>query len=376
VGGHFKNAVAILIEDKVFLSQHIGDMETPQAFEAFQRTIETLGSIYEFQPDGVACDAHPDYISSQYARSQARSQNLPVFSVQHHYAHVLACMAENQIDPPVLGVAWDGTGYGLDQTIWGGEFLQVSDRTFERVATMRSFRLPGGEKAVKEPRRVALGLLYELFNQDWQQLEDHLNHADPIAAFAPRELQILKTMLQKELNAPVTSSVGRLFDAIASLIGLRQTATFEGQAAMELEFALLNHNNNHNNIDVNNIDVDAEYPFEIQTDSSNIPNSPLIIDWAPMIQQILADVASGQPIPQISIQFHNTLVSATVAIAKQVGIKQVVLTGGCFQNKYLTERLIQKLTAENFRPYWHQWVPPNDGGIALGQIVAALQSRS
>ncbi len=365
VGGHFKNAVAISIQDKVFLSQHIGDLETPQAFEAFQTVIKTLGSIYEFQPDAIACDAHPDYISSQYARSQ----NLPVFPVQHHYAHVLACMAENQLDPPVLGVAWDGTGYGLDGTIWGGEFLQVSERTFERVAHWRSFRLPGGEKAVKEPRRVALGLLYELFGND---LDRYLNQFNPypIQAFTPRELQILKTMLQKQVNAPLTSSVGRLFDAIASLIGLRQTSTFEGQAAMELEFALsdiTNLNNTHIYID-----PDAEYPFEIHANSDpTLPDSPLIIDWAPTIRQISADLESQQPIALISTQFHNTLVAATVAIAKQVGTEQVVLTGGCFQNKYLTERLIQKLAAENFRPYWHQWVPPNDGGIALGQIVAA-----
>lgn len=370
VGGHFKNAIAILMADKVFLSQHIGDMETPQAFDAFQTVIKTLGSIYDFQPDGIACDAHPDYISSQYARSQSSFFGLPVFSVQHHYAHVLACMAENQIEPPVLGISWDGTGYGLDGTIWGGEFLAVSDRSFQRVAHWRTFRLPGGEKAVKEPRRVALGLLYELFGADF---DDGFNPFNPLPLqdFSPRELQVIKTMLQKQLNAPLTSSMGRLFDAIAALIGLRQTVTFEGQGAMELEFIL----SQIDEIDseINPINRDAEYSFKIENNLENLPNQPLIVDWQPMIREILADLRFQQPIALISLKFHNTLVAATVAIAKQIGIEKIALTGGCFQNKYLTERMIQKLTEANFRPYWHQWVPPNDGGLALGQIIAALR---
>lgn len=369
VGGHFKNAIAILMADKVFLSQHIGDMETPQAFDAFQTVIKTLGSIYDFQPEGIACDAHPDYISSQYARSQSAKFGLPVFSVQHHYAHVLACMAENQIEPPVLGISWDGTGYGLDGTIWGGEFLAVSDRSFQRVAHWRTFPLPGGEKAVKEPRRVALGLLYELFGADFDDSFSPFNPL-PLQDFSPRELQVIKTMLQKQLNAPLTSSMGRLFDAIAALIGLRQTVTFEGQGAMELEFILSQIDEIDS--DINPINRDAEYSFAIENNPAQ-PNQPLIVDWQPMIREILADLRFPQPIALISLKFHNTLVAATVAIAKQIGIEKIALTGGCFQNKYLTERMIQKLTEANFRPYWHQWVPPNDGGLALGQIVAALR---
>lgn len=371
VGGHFKNAIAILMENKVFLSQHIGDMETPQAFDAFQTVIKTLGSIYDFQPDGIVCDAHPDYISSQYARSQSsKFFGLPVFPVQHHYAHVLACMAENQIEPPVLGISWDGTGYGLDGTIWGGEFLAVSDRSFQRVAHWRTFRLPGGEKAVKEPRRSALGLLYELFGADFDDGFDPF-HPLPLQDFSPRELQVIKTMLQKELNAPLTSSVGRLFDAIAALIGLRQTVSFEGQGAMELEFVLSQIQPIASEKDP--IDWDAEYSFKIEKNAANLPNQPLIVDWQPMILEILADLRSQQPIALISLKFHHTLVAATVAIAKQVGIEKIALTGGCFQNKYLTERMIQKLREANFRPYWHQWVPPNDGGLALGQIIATLR---
>lgn len=361
VGAHLKNTIALAVDEQVFVSQHIGDLDTVPAVNAFESAIADFQQLYQVQPVAIACDLHFDYLSTQFARSLG----IPFIPVQHHYAHVLSCMAENELigmhdSKPVLGIAWDGTGYGLDDTIWGGEFLLVkawhssSDREapFERVAHLQTFRLPGGEKAIKEPRRVAIGLLYEIFKEDLFEMK----HLAPVQAFSNQELKILQTMLQRNLNTPVTSSVGRLFDAIASLLGLRQQTQFEGQAAMELEFAIAE------------FKTDDRYTFEILT-----RQSPAIADWLLMVQEILADVRCGLSLGHISAKFHNTLVEIIIAVAKQIGEERVVLTGGCFQNKYLTERAIQRLRTEGFYPYWHQRIPPNDGGIALGQIVAALQ---
>ncbi len=360
VGAHLKNTIAFLIGRQVFISQHLGDLATVPAFESFKRAIADFKQLYELNLTTIACDAHPHYLSTQYAQQSG----IQAWQIQHHYAHVLSCMAENEligIDgcTPVLGIAWDGTGYGLDGTIWGGEFLAIEDVSFKRVAHLRTFRLPGGEKAVKEPKRVAIGLLYELLGDKLFEMSD----LAPIQAFSDRELAILKTMLQKNVNAPITSSAGRLFDAVASLLGMRQQTGYEGQAAMELEFAL------------SELPREEYYKFELIEPPATDTISPAIVDWAMMVENILTDIRLGLPLGQISAKFHNTLVEMMVTVARHAGKKHVVLTGGCFQNKYLTERAIQRLREENFSPYWHQRIPPNDGGIALGQIVGALKNK-
>lgn len=343
VGGHLKNTIAIARQNQVFLSQHIGDLATPAAFSAFQEVMTSLETLYEFKPDIIACDAHPDYISSQFAQSQ----DLPILKVQHHYAHILACMAEHQLKAPVLGIAWDGTGYGDDNTIWGGEFIYITPQDYQRVAHFRPWRLPGGEKAVKEPRRIALGLLEEL---GLQGIIDH--------AFTPEELKGIKTLLKRNFNTPLTSSVGRLFDGVASLLNVRHKASFEGQAAMELEYI------------IEDSCTDEYYPVEIGS------LTPIIIDWSKLIQGILTDASGNVPLSTISVKFHNSLVEIIVKIAEQIGENQIVLTGGCFQNRYLIERTIKKLQAANFHPYWHQRIPPNDGGICLGQVIAVLRQKN
>jgi hydrogenase maturation protein HypF len=384
VGAHLKNAVALAVGSQVFLSQHIGDLETEQACSAFRRVIADFEKLYEVSPQIIAADLHPDYLSTQYAlerRAPARREATarghaeampgvpPIVQVQHHIAHVLSCMAENELSPPALGVSWDGTGYGLDGTIWGGEFFVVSEKSIERMAHLRPFRLPGGEQAVKEPRRTALGLLYEMFGDAVFERKD----LAPVAAFSPTELTALKTMLAKQLNSPVTSSLGRLFDAVASLVKLRQQMRFEGQAAMELEFAL------------EGVHTDEAYvlPIAAREDyrragqaarPDKTPNSKFVLDWSPMVETILSDVNRGAAIGEISAKFHNALVEAMVAVARRAGQSRVVLSGGCFQNRYLTERAVRRLQAEGFRPYWHQRVPPNDGGIALGQVIAARRA--
>ncbi len=391
VGAHLKNTVALWVGQQAFISQHIGDLETDLAYEAFRRVIGDFERLYETEPALLAADAHPDYLSTKYALERlagaAPASGLRLVRVQHHLAHILACMAENEVPPPVLGVSWDGTGYGLDGTVWGGEFFIVTEAAWERVAHLRPFALPGGNRAVREPRRTALGVLFEMFGDS----AFARGELAPVRAFSRTELAGLRTMLARRLNSPMTSSAGRLFNAVASLIGLRQEVRFEAQAAMELEFAL------------DGTQTGESYPFSLRSpehpalnssfpspsdrsdasdgsDASDrlhsalrTPHSALVIDWSALIEALLNEVRRGVAPGLISARFHNTLAEMMVEVARRMGRERIVLSGGCFQNRYLTERAVQRLQAEGFRPYWHQRVPPNDGGISLGQVVAAVR---
>ncbi len=378
-GAHLKNTIALAVGSEVFLSQHIGDLESEPACQAFERVMADFQSLYDAKPDLIAADAHPDYISTKFARTWASaSASRKLVSVQHHVAHILACMADNELEPPVLGISWDGTGYGLDGTIWGGEFFLVTGAACERVAHLRPFRLPGGDQAVKEPRRTALGLLFEAFGDAAFEMRD----LAPVRACTQAELGSFRKMLNRQLNSPLTSSAGRLFDAVASLAGLRQRVRFEGQAAMELEFAIADS------------ETAEAYPLPVREVAlpsatslgadaipaadrrSPVPNPVFLLDWSELLRAVLADVSQNVPVGIVSARFHNALVEGIVAVARRIGQERVVLSGGCFQNLYLTERAIERLRHEGFRPYWHQRVPPNDGGISLGQLVAAFRSAA
>jgi hydrogenase maturation protein HypF len=266
-------------------------------------------------------------------------------------------MADNHLADDVLGVSWDGTGQGLDGSIWGGEFFAISGGRASRVGTFRSFTLPGGATAVKEPRRSALGLLHELYGEE----NDLPFDLPPTKAFRETELRVIRSMLRNGLNSPRTSSVGRLFDAVAALLDIRQTTNFEGQAAMELEFR-------------SDGSEPGVYPFglvrtdgvEAAGDSSKLD----IVDWAPMIRGMLEDRRAGVPTRLVAGRFHRTLGAIVVAVARRHSFRRVVLSGGCFQNRLLTESTVRSLREAGFQPYWHQRIPPNDGGIALGQLVA------
>jgi len=324
VGGHLKNTVAIAIGRQVILSQHVGDLDTLEARLAFERAIEDLCRLYRFQPERVASDLHPDYASTQWA-SRA---GLPVVPVQHHQAHVAACAAENEVREPYLGVAWDGTGYGLDGAVWGGEFFLVENGRFERIAHLRPFRLPGGEAAIREGWRCAASLAYETFGPDFV------------------ESAVLRRMLEVGLNAPWTTSVGRLFDAAAAIAGVARENLFEGQAAMMLERA------------IGGLQVEEAYP---------LPGG----DWRPLIEALEADRQQGEPVARVAARFHNALAQWILEVAGQAGVRDVCLSGGVFQNGYLVERAAALLEAHGHRVWTHQRVPPNDGGIALGQAVLA-----
>lgn len=360
VGGQLKNAIAFLKGNQLFLSQYIGDLETVATFKQFQQTVEDFQELYELKLAKIICDRHPDYQSTNYAQQL----NIPVARVQHHYAHVLSCMVDNDLDlnEPVLGVAWDGTGYGLDGTIWGGEFLNITNTGFERVAHLRTFSLPGSDRAIKEPNRIAIALLYEIYGDRlFLEIQDFAN-LPCIKSFNNQELNILHRMLDKDINAPITSSMGRLFDGIASILGICQRVSYEGQAAMELEYAIAN------------CRTDKAYSFKLIQPLNTATNAPIVIDWTVIITEILTDMINQISTAEISAKFHNTLIEIIIAVAKQIGRKQIVLTGGCWQNKYLTEKAIALLKQENFVPYWHHQIPGNDGGIAVGQIVAALRT--
>ena len=352
VGAHQKNAVAASVGNQVFISQHIGDLETVPAYGAFEQVLAGFTNLYELQTKTIACDLHPGYFSTRYARKQS---DVDVVAVQHHYAHALSCMAENQVEAPALGISWDGSGYGPDETVWGGEFLRITEAGFERVAHLRTFQLAGGEKAVKEPRRVALSILHETFGPDLREC----GAVAVLQAFSTEERRLLDEMLERGLRSPRTSSAGRLFDAVASMIGLRQVCRFEGQAAMELEFLTLN------------VEIEGSYQFDLNHGADGRG-----IDWAQMVRGIVRDVQDEVSNGVIAAKFHNTLVEMMVQVALSCGEEKVVLSGGCFQNRYLTERAVKRLREAGFRPYWHQRVPPNDGGIALGQVAAVSRMKS
>ncbi|MFQ3535606.1 MAG: carbamoyltransferase HypF [Aggregatilineales bacterium] len=358
VGAHQKNTLCVAEGERIILSQHIGDLDSAESERAFSQTLSDLAQLYAVQPRLIVCDAHPDYLSTRHAEQLAAERGVPLVQVQHHYAHALACMAENAIEPPFLAVTWDGTGYGADGTIWGGEFLQVTAESFVRVATWQAFPLIGGEAAAREPRRSALGALWAMYGG---RLPESLYNLPSLRAFTPSELQLLLQALARSVNAPLTSSVGRLFDAVASLLDLSQRMSFEGQAAMRLEFAALAAAQN----------TDESYPFEVTTITTANGQAVRIIGYARIFEAIMDDLRRGISVVSIARRFHQTLCAAIVAQARATGLERVALCGGCFQNRFLLTNAAAALRQASFLPFWSAQVPPNDGGIAYGQAIAA-----
>jgi hydrogenase maturation protein HypF len=352
-GGHLKTTVALTTPGNAVLSQHIGDLDTTLAREGHARAVADTIELHRLSPRLAVRDLHPDYASTR----AAEAFKLPLIGVQHHVAHIAACMAEHRIAPPAFGVAWDGTGYGPDGTIWGGEFLRISEARWRRVGHLRPFRLPGGDAVAREPRRAALGLLYEAFGSEAFAMAD----LAPVSAFSPPERAILHAMLARGTNAPLTSSAGRLFDAFAALCGLCQRASYEGQAAAELEWA------------AGDRATARRYEFSVRPAEQG--EAPVIVDWQPALESALADLRTGAGAGAISEALHNGLGFAISEVAKRIGERRVVLSGGCFQNARLTEVTVAALWAGGFEPIWHRHVPPNDGGIALGQAAWAAWSE-
>jgi hydrogenase maturation protein HypF len=324
----------------------------------------------------MATDDDPQSVGGLRPGSGQGLHSAELVPVQHHHAHLAACLAENGVEGPALGVTWDGTGYGTDGTVWGGEFLLGDMADFRRVAHLRPFPLPGGDAAIKEPRRVALAVLWQVYGEAALEREE----LAPVRALRPSERRLLAQMLDRGLNAPITTSAGRLFDAIAALLDLHQQVTFEGQAAMALEFAA-------------DPDVEDAYPLPVSTDdrrqtpdgrpqmavkdearedgSLRLGSGRGVLDWEPLVEAVLEDLQRGVKPGIIAGRFHNALVDAILGVARAVGEPRVALTGGCFQNRWLTERAARRLGEAGFEVLLHRQVPPNDGGISLGQVAVA-----
>jgi hydrogenase maturation protein HypF len=349
VGGHLKNTVALKKGDSIFISQHIGDLSTEESNNTFKKVIKDFELLYDAKPDNIISDMHPDYISTKHAKLIKSN----VEQVQHHYAHIAACRLENQIDGQTLGASWDGTGYGEDGTIWGGEFFLTDDSSYKHVARLKQFKLPGGEIAIKEPRRSLAGIFFELSGEFFVDEYGYLLKKK----FADKDLSVIANMLVKGINSPLTSSAGRLFDAVSSLLGICQKSSYEGQAAMMLEFTADRYEM-------------GDYPFKV------IEDDKLIINWQPLIENIILDLKKDVATSIISAKFHNSLAKIILSIAKIMATKKVILSGGCFQNGLLLERTIELLQVNKYKVYWHQRIPPNDGGISLGQIAAYLIEHS
>jgi hydrogenase maturation protein HypF len=352
-GAELKNTICVTKQDKAFLSQHVGDLENIATYDFFKLTVAHLKRILEVTPEVIACDMHPDYLSTRYAQEQ---NEIPQISVQHHHAHIISCMAEHQLEGPVIGLSFDGTGYGSDGAIWGGEILVAKEQDFERAGHLAYVPMPGGAAAIKEPWRMAISYLKDAFGSEYSKLD-----IPAINEIEKDQLRIVDEMITKRVNAPLTSSLGRLFDAVASIGGIRKQVNFEGQAAMELEMLAS--------------ESDEAY-YDYQWETGDI----LYILPAPIIRGIVTDIQNGIPIAEISAKFHNTLIQMFTdlcgVIRQKRDLNRVVLSGGCFQNATLLAGLIKSLKKRDFEVFSHQQVPTNDGGIALGQaVVAAARVR-
>ncbi len=349
LGAHQKSTVTLLFDGQAVVSQHLGDLDSMEGVALLERTVRDLVGFFGVHPSRLACDLHPDYASTRLAEHLAEEWGVPLARVQHHHAHAAACAFEHGLDGEVLGIVWDGSGAGGDGTIWGGEALALDGGRFRRVATIRAFRLPGGDKAAREPRRAALGAIFEA--------------AGPAAAarvgaqwFPETDLMTLLAMLARGANSPRTTSMGRLFDAFAALAGVRSRASFEGQAAMEFEFA------------AEAFGEAPPYPMPLGG------NGVLEADWRPMLKEAAADLGRGALAGEVAARFHASLVSLAEAIAIRAGIRRVVLSGGCFQNAILSCAIRARLRAAGFEAHVPMLYPPNDGGVSLGQAVVAARA--
>lgn len=353
-GAELKNTICLTKERLAFMSQHIGDLENLATEHFFRMTIDHLKRILDIAPEMIACDLHPDYLSTQWAFAQS---DHPLIHVQHHHAHVAACMAEHQLDAPVIGLAFDGTGLGADRTVWGGEVLVADYGGYRRAAHLARVPMPGAAAAVQAPWRMALAYLdHTLGAALWDLDLPMMRRLDRTQA------QIVSRMCAKGLNAPLTSSMGRLFDAVAAILGLRLDAAFEGQAAMELEMIA---------------DSGEKARYDFTWDAAEEKQ----VAVAPIVDGVVKDVLRGLPAFIISAKFHNTIIEGFAllcrALRKENRINQVVLSGGCFQNRLLLEGLQNHLTTNGFEVFCHRQVPTNDGGIALGQaMIAAATARA
>ncbi len=352
-GAEEKNTFCLTKDDHAFVSQHIGDMENEETLEHFEDTIELYKKLFRVTPEIIAYDMHPEYLATKYARRIGFKLGLQMVPVQHHHAHISSCLAENKVKGPVIGVAFDGTGFGSDGTIWGGEFLLADYKSFQRLGHLEYVPLPGGAAAIKRPYRMALSFLYTLLRFDFP-LEGL-----PLNGLNRQEIEIVKQQLKRGLNSPLASSAGRLFDAVSALTGVRGEIDYEAQAAIELEMLAPDEPGELK---------EKPYPFSII-----VERGVRVVCLAGLISSVVGDVRNRVSVPIISLRFHQTMAQIITdmckTIAQEVGIKTVALSGGVFQNRLLLRLTTAALKREGLSVLTHRLVPCNDGGISLGQAV-------
>jgi hydrogenase maturation protein HypF len=355
VGGELKNTICLTKSKHAFLSQHIGDLENLESYRFFEEAVEHLQRILEIKPEVIAYDLHPGYFSTKWALSR---KQVRLVGVQHHHAHIASCMAENHLEGEVIGIALDGTGYGTDGHIWGGEVLIAGYEGFGRAAHFDYLPMPGGDQAIREPWRMAVAYLNHHFGREFLKLK--LPFA---ASLEPPQIEVVLRMMEQNLNSPLTSSCGRLFDAVAALIGIRSRVTYEAQAAIELEMAIADDGD------------ETSYPIDLV-----VQNGVHVIDTRRLFEQILTDLDSGLPVSTVSRRFHNGLIAAFTSLAESIRtqslLTRVCLSGGTFHNAYLLMGLQKQLSGSGFEVFVQSQVPAGDGGLSLGQaMIAAYQLK-
>ncbi|MFC2087353.1 carbamoyltransferase HypF, partial [Bacteroidota bacterium] len=344
-GAELVNCFCIGKGNQAILSQHIGDLKNYETLEFFEETIEKFTRLYRVEPELIACDLHPDYLSTRYAESKSQRK----VYVQHHHAHIASCMAECGLDEPVIGISFDGTGYGTDQHIWGSEFIITGLDQFERFAHFEYMPMPGGDAAVKEPWRMAVSFLKKYIGDDYLNIDlPFLN------TISRNKLLKINDMIDKDINSPLSCGAGRLFDAVAALLNICTISNHHAEAPMRLESQIVKR-------------ISGKYDVELDS----------VISFHTMFEQMISDILTKSEIKSIATKFHNTMVDLIHRVAekmrKETGIQKLVLSGGTFQNKYLVENLVPLLYRNDFDVYLHEKIPPNDGGIALGQLVIAAK---
>lgn len=336
-GGHQKNSFAMSSNGKIYPSQHIGDLDGQESRLAYEEEVESWKALLQIEPSCKISDLHPGYYTTRHG----------VKRMQHHRAHVYSGMLDNRLSPPFFAVSWDGTGLGDDGTIWGGEAFLAKEDGLIRFAALAPFCLPGSESAVREPRRSLLGMLHAIFG----------SALEPLDAFTLEEFRILCKAIDRKLNAPLTSSMGRLFDGISALLGCCTVSQYEGEAALALEALACSISSSR-----------VSYDLTLQEMKENFWR----IEWKDLVKQMIEDKARGAGLADMAFAFHRALVELIVELANRAAFKKVLLTGGCMQNKLLLEMAIIRLRESGFEPYWHREVPPNDGGLGVGQLFGAL----
>ena len=354
-GAELKNTFCLTRDNHAFVSQHIGDMENEETLEHFEHTVELYQRLFRIRPEVIACDLHPEYLPSKYAARIAVEQELPLVPIQHHHAHIVSCMVENRVETPVIGVAFDGVGYGTDGAIWGGEFLIADWRCFRRAGHFEYVPMPGGAAATKKPYRMALGYLYSLLG------ENFLLEGLPLAKLNPVETAIIRQQIQQRINCPLTSSAGRLFDAVAAITGLSAEVSYEAQAAIALEMQAPDRLTKTRM---------GNYPYSFEEQVGIT-----VVKLGELFSALVSDARNKIAMSTISFKMHQTVARITVdvccKISQQTGIKQVVLSGGVFQNRLLLKLTSAGLKQAGFQVLTHHLVPCNDGGLSLGQAVIA-----